>query len=747
MHKKTGRWILIIVSLITIFFSYTATTLEFNYDFESYFPVNDPDLNYYQEFMENFPSDNDYLLIAIENRGGIFDSEFLADAYEFTNLLDTVNLINQTVSALSMGVPVMGPLGPVQLPYFHIKDTSRYKQDSIRIWKSDLILNNLVSSNGKALAFLINHKAYITKAESDQLVESVNAILKQFPFDNVRMAGKANAQQVYIEKTKKELLVFVSASVVLVIALLTMFYRSWWGVLIPLLVVLIGIIWTFGFMGATGKKIDILMVLLPTILFVVGMSDVVHIISKYLEELRIGKNKIAALWVTVREIGLATFLTSITTAIGFFTLLTARIIPIREFGVYTGLGVFFAYITAFTLLPAILLFLKKPAISRQQQNRKKWNQVLGSMMILVSRKRWIVVVVSGIIVLISGIGISLIKINTYLVEGLPSDDPLKQDFIFFDEKFGGSRPFELALELEDSANFFDYEIIKQINSIEEFIVNTYQAGNIFSPATVVKTINQAIHTGNPDYFTIPDEEDYNDVIRYLKMAQNSGPIQNVIAKEANIARISGKIPDMGSFLALQKNDSLIRFSEKILNDSPLSIRITGTSLLLDNNNLYLSKGMISGLSIAFLVIALITALMFKSIRMILIVLIPNVIPLLMVAGIMGFFNIPLQLGTSIIFTIAFGIAVDDTIHFTSKLRIELGKGKSLMYALKRTYLSTGKAIIVTTIILSGGFLTLLLSSFTGTFYTGLLVSITLILAVVSDLTLMPALLVLFFKRK
>jgi predicted RND superfamily exporter protein len=213
-----------------------------------------------------------------------------------------------------------------------------------------------------------------------------------------------------------------------------------------------------------------------------------------------------------------------------------------------------------------------------------------------------------------------------------------------------------------------------------------------------------------------------------------------------MGRITARLGDIGSEISLERTRALRLFIDQQINDDVVKFTVTGTSNLIDKNNVYLARNMFQGLGIAFLVVAVIAGIMFRSLRMVLITLIPNIIPLLMVAGIMGMFGIALKLSTSIIFTIAFGIAVDDTIHFISKFRIELNKGKSILYALKRTYLSTGKAIIITSIILSGGFLTLILSSFGGTFYTGLLVSLTLIFALLIDLTLLPVLILLFYRK-
>jgi hypothetical protein len=213
-----------------------------------------------------------------------------------------------------------------------------------------------------------------------------------------------------------------------------------------------------------------------------------------------------------------------------------------------------------------------------------------------------------------------------------------------------------------------------------------------------------------------------------------------------MGRITGRMNDIGSKVSLEKNEAFYTFVAHHIDTSAINIRITGTSLLIDKSNQYLSRNMLEGLLIAFFVVAVITALLFYSIRMIVIVLIPNIIPLLMIAAFMGFAGITLKLSTAIIFTIAFGIAVDDTIHFISKLRLELSKGTPIIFAIRRTYITTGKAIIITTLILVGGFISLLLSSFGGTFYMGVLVGLTLLLAVIIDLTLLPALLILFYKK-
>ncbi len=272
---------------------------------------------------------------------------------------------------------------------------------------------------------------------------------------------------------------------------------------------------------------------------------------------------------------------------------------------------------------------------------------------------------------------------------------------------------------------------------------------LLSPAQIVKQANYYAHNGNTAFQRIPETEgELSKLVRNIEKYDKEGIWKLVYSDSIHAVRLSGKVGDFGRSTYRSLNDSLDQFlADHTPASLPFTYEVTGTAHLIDLNNEQLSITMLQGLAIAFLVIALIVGLMFKSLKMVIISLVPNVIPLIAIAGIMGYFGIYLKVSTSIIFTIAFGIAVDDTIHYLSKFKIELSKGRSWQYALKRTSISTGKAIVVTTLILCGGFLTLIFSEFMGTFYIGLLIGLTLIFAVLADLVLLPVLIIAFFHRK
>lgn len=748
MVRRFSYFAFVFIILTTGILAYYAQSIKFNYIFESFFPVGDPDLEYYQEFKQKFENDNNYLLIGIVNKPSVFTTDFLISVDRLTDSLEALPQIKSTVSITNIEQPVIGPAGLFQVPVVHPEDSSRLSADSSRVFQNNILIESIISDDGQSTALLLKHYELLDKTAADSLTMKIGQLIDQHAFQKVYMAGKLHAQGVFVSKMIKELILFTSASLVFIIVFLLLAYRTWWGVLIPLLVVMLSVIWIVGIMGAIGKSMDLLMVILPTIMFVVGMSDVVHIMTKYIEQLRLGEHKVTAIKTTFKEVGLATFLTSLTTSVGFFTLMTASIKPVQEFGIYTGLGVFIAFIVAFTLLPSSLMLLPRPKISRKSINGSRWFKLLSSAFVTVIRKRNLVMLVNLVLIVASLYGISKIVINTYLIEDLPADDPLKEGFTFFDEHFGGSRPFEVSIEVNDtSLTVFSPEIIKEIDQVEQYLADDFGVGSIASPVTIVKSLNQALNGGASSNFTLPQStREWKRLTRYLNRILKKEGQNQLITKDQKTGRITARIGDIGSSISLQKTDKFKTYVKENTNSKLASFIVTGTSNLIDKNNEYLAKNMFQGLGIAFAVVALIAGIMFKSLRMVFITLIPNIIPLLIVAGIMGFFGITLKLSTSIIFTIAFGIAVDDTIHFISKLKLELLKGKSLMYALKRTYLSTGKAIIVTSIILSSGFLILILSSFGGTFYTGLLISLTLALALIVDLTLLPVLILLFYKK-
>lgn len=741
MLKKIALFVVFLVVLFTGIATFLTSKLEFDYNFENFFPKNDTDLDYFLTYRKIFENDNDYTLIAIGNKEGIFSLNFLQKAAAFTKELENTKHVVSVISPTNIKQPIISDFGFMEVPLLHINEPEKYKNDSIRISKSKEYMNTLFAPDFKSLCIVVNNTQIITKQASDELLSSIELLLKKYDFEIVHYAGKIRGQKAYLTIMKHELILFLSISMLLVIILLLISFRSVFGVVVPILAVLISIIFTLGIMKITGKYLDLMTTLLPTILFVVGMSDAVHILNRYIEELRNGLPKLKAIKVTFKEVGLATFLTSLTTAVGFLTLIVIRIVPVKEFGIYSAIGVMIAYLIAITLLPALLSLIKKPKISAKNINQLFWDKWLKMSFVWTLRNSKKIIVSYVLLLLVSFVGIGFLKIDYKLLEDLSEKNPLQQDFRFFEKAYSGIRPFEMAVSLKDtSLSFFDYEVIKTLEQIENHLYTAYEVSFLVSPVAVVKSLNKALNNGNSSYYKIPENEKaYKKITKALQNHRLKKELKTLVSEEKNIARFTGKMDDVGSYKVAKLNQNFDIFFQS-LNTNLIDYKMTGTALLVDKNNGFLATNMAMGLGIAFLLIALIMGILFRSIKMAIISLIPNIIPLLFIAGIMGFTGTTINMSTSIIFTIAFGIAVDDTIHFLSKYKIQLTKRKTSIYALKRTYLSTGKAIILTSLILCGGFVSLIFSDFKSTFLIGLYITITLLMAVVTDLTLLPILL-------
>lgn len=748
--KRISYTALAFVAVITVLSFYELRNIKFDYDFESFFPQDDPDLDKYIDFRNTFEYDNEFILLAIENKKGIFRDEFLDRISVLTDSIKNIPDVSYVQSPVTLEYMVVSGLGPLRIPYIHLGEAERYKEDSTLVYKTPELVGSFFARDGNSVCFYIKTTEGISKAKSDSLLSRIDRAVAAHKFDDTFTASKAKGQKVYLEKLSGEFVQFFIASFLLVVLFLWISFRSFWGIWVPVVIVLLSIVWTLALMTVTGKALDIMTVLLPTMMFVVGMSDVVHIVTKYIEELREGAvSKFDALIKAIKEAGFATFITLITTSLGFLTLINSNIIPIRDFGIYTSLGVFIAFVLSYSIMPLVLFLLPEPKIAAVKPESDFWRKQLHKLLRWTLRNRKSVVIGTLIIAGISIFGITRIVLNNHLIEGLTRKDELRQDFEFFETNYSGVRPFEILITLNDTnSSLWNNEEMRAIDKLETYLRNDFGVGFIISPASLVKGMNKALNNGNPESYILPaNEEDLTNVVDQLEQFRKRKEMKNLVTKNGKEARVTGKMADIGSKVFLERSAELEKFLQANPDMKCINVHLTGAALMLDKNNKYLVDNTIQGLLISILVVALISALVHRNLRMMIIAIIPNLLPILIIGGIMGFTGIELKSATSIIFSIAFGIATDDTIHFLARLKLEIAQGKSVMYCVKRSFLSTGKAVVVTSLILCGGFLSLIGSGFESTYYFGLLVSITLLVAVVTDLLLFPLLVIWLIKDK
>jgi predicted RND superfamily exporter protein len=682
--------------------------------------------------------------VALENKKGIFQKDYLEKINSLTNDFQSLPFVTKVVSPTNLKHLSLGGLAPVQTRVLHYDDPDLYKEDSVAIYSSRELVGSFFPKNAKSLTIYIKTQDALSKAKSDSLARSIERSIHKYKFDEIHYVGRIFAQDVYLKTLQKEFVYFLGISFVLVILFLWLSFRSLYGVIVPISIVLISIFWTLGLMAMIGKPIDIMSAMLPTMIFIAGMSDVVHFFSKYFEELAKGTDRNLIYPLIIKEVGFPTFLTLITTVVSFLSLLFSSIGPIRDFGIYTSIGIIIAFILTYTLLPALLYFFTpKKLVSVHGHDNNTYN-FMRRILFWIFRHQKTIIGITAVVMVLSVFGLSKIKVNNLLLDDLSNGIKIKQDFNFFDKEYSGVRPLELEIKIKNGKTIWDHDVIVQLDKMDEFIKKEYKAGFLYSPAQLVRSVYKAMNVEGT--FEFPPKADYDEIVKELKNNKRNKDIKRIVSPDLKTARVSAKIQDKGSMLVKEHNEKLKEYvSKNISND--IEVSITGAAHLVDLNNDYMVNNMMQGFLFSIIVIAILTYFLHKSWRMVLVFILPNVIPLLIMAGVMGFAGIELKSATSLVFSIAFGVATDDTIHFISRLKIELGYGKSLVYAFKRTYFETGKPILLTTFILMGGFISLMVSDFQSTFYFGFLICITIIIAVMADIFLLPVLLFAILGKK
>ena len=738
-----SKWALVFAGTLSILFLLSWKGVSFNYDFENFFQQDDPDLDFYQRYRATFQNDNDYLLLALENEQGIFDSTFLAEALAFSQELKQMEGVDEVISILDQKEPVISPFGINYRPLLDwtsgetlSTSAENIKQD--RQWKG-----NLFDEKSNTLLLLVENKQMIAKEQGDALYENIEQKLKTYEFDGFKAAGKIKAQGAFVTLLQEEFSFFMTFAMCGVLILLWVMYRSWWGVVLPFVIIITGIFWSLAFLLLTGGELDVMSVMQPPILMVIGLSGMVHVVNHYQSALTSKLPKEIAIFNAFKTLGLPVFLTALTTALGFVSLYFTNVPSLMWFGVYTGFGVMFMFLALFSILPFALFQLPPLPSSNRKLWAKRWNGLLKYFYINVINRRKLVFIVFVLITLVAGYFMSRVKTNGYLLDSLPEDHALLEDFRFFDQNYGGSKPLEIYLQTADKdGSLLDYQVLQEIEKLEEFVVENYNSAFIMSPLTAVKAVNKAQNRGNDKAFTLPSALAYD---RMQPLIERIGTTQNlkVWTEDRTEGRLSSRTADNGSLIGKRQKEELEAFVAKNIDEKVLQVRLTGTSFLIDKTHELVTYKVFTGLGFAFLLVGIIIGFLFRSWRVSFLVLLPNIVPLVWVGCVMYWFGIEFKLSTSIVFAIAFGIAVDDSIHFMTNLRMQMMKGQDLPTALINTFLTTGKAIVLTTIILVSGFAMLTFSDLEIPWFTGILVSLSLIFAVLADLFWLPVLLIPF----
>jgi len=741
--------ILSILLLFTIFMAYKGSSVKMKYEYTQMLPKSDSIYQDFEKFKNTFGSETSVMIL------GLQDSNF----FELNKIRDWKKLITN-IKSLNGVKLVLGVTDAVDLkkdkehkkfkitPIFPKEINSQEELDSIknilfnRPFYKDLLYNPKTSVYGVAITMdpkIINGPKRETMMDSLlQLSEDFGAKYKV----KMRFSGLPYTRTLMRRMVKSEIILFTFIALLVTSILLFYFFRSFRVVLFSMLIVLTAVIWAMGSMVLLGYEITILTGMIPPLLIVIGIPNSVFLLNKYHQEYAQHGNQMKALHRVIYKVGQATFLTNLTTAIGFATFIVTRNQSLIEFGIIASLNIMSLFVLSILLIPIFFSFGKSPKERHLKHlDKSALNKILDKLVYIVTNyRRWIYISVV-LILIVSVFGILKMKTTGYIVDDIPKDNPIYIDLKFFEKNFGGVMPFEVMVDTKKKKGGTRLKNLKRIDKFETELSLLPEISKLYSIVDGLKFAKQGFYNGNPNRYKLPDNRELSFLYKYISTESDSmSLLNNLMDSSKQVVRISGRIRDIGTVKMMQLLDSMHHIANRIFPPKKYDVTLTGSSIVFTAGTNYLVKNLFTSVGLAVALIALFMAWMFRSRRMVFASLLPNLLPLIITAALMGYFNIPIKVSTVLVYSIAFGIAVDNAIHFLAKYRQELHTHPhDIESAVSKALHETGISIVYTATILIFGFAIFMFSEFGGTQALGLLVTITLVVAVLANLLLLPSL--------
>ena len=745
--------LLVLVLINTIFLSTQWKNIRFSYSEANLMPNDHPFNIAYNDFVDVFGEEGNLLIIAV-NDSLLFDT---TNFNAWIKLSDSFKLKKEVNNVLHVGnFPI-------------IKKDKIKKEFTIDSLKNESFTSNKKITEFKALLFndfpfyeniLFNKKTgtiqtaiYLDKEVINNIerIDFVNNIfipsIKEFEKQsnlNVRISGMPYIRTMNAQNIMDEIGKFVIIAICVTIFIFFFFFRSYRATLITLSVVITGVMWALGVLGLLQFEITVLTALIPPLIIVIGVPNCIFLINKYQHEVKKHGNQARSLQRVISKIGNATLMTNITTACGFATFILTDSQVLKEFGVVASINIMVIFILSILLIPIIYSFLPLPKKKHLKHLNNDWlNSFVDFLGNTVKKRRIPVFIISILCLCISIVGMNKIEISGNLIEDMPAKSEFVRDIKFFEKEFKGVLPLEIMIDSRRKNGMTRLANLKRMNDFHEHILKIPELSSPISVVNISKYVKQSFYNGNPNYFQLPSSQENTFISGYLKNSKlKLGENNSYINETGQIARITTMIGEIDTERMEGIEASLLKGIELYFPEDRFDVSLTGKTLGYLKGTKFLIKNLLISLFLAIILISLMITYLFRSYKMVIISLVPNILPLLFTAGVMGFLNIPIKPSTILVFSIAFGISVDDTIHFLVKYRQELIANnwkirKSVFSSLRET----GISMFYTSVVLFFGFSVFMTSSYGGTIALGGLVSTTLLFAMLANLVLLPSLLI------
>ncbi len=749
---------LIIIGLITVFLGYKAMNVSLSYEMAKMLPSSDSTAIEYEEFKNVFGEDGNIFFVGIQDKK-IFQLPAYRGLYELGEELRKTEGVEEVLSIARV--------------FYLDKDTSKKKfifrslvdekpktqeeLDSIKkaLYAIEIYGGLLYNEETDANLMMITlDKDKVNSKNRIKLIEVLKQKLEAFGKEhNIKLhySGLPYIRTITTKKVRDELKLFVILAMAIASLALFLFFRSFKAVLFPMIIVLVALVWVMGMIELLNYKITILNGIIPPLLIVIVVENCIFLLNKYHVEYRNHGNKVKALSRVVQRIGNATLMTNATTAIGFATFIITFNDILVEFGIIASISIMMGYLLTLFMIPITFSYIDPPKTRHTKHlENKTVNKIVSNVVHSVLYKKKLNFSIAFILIIVGIIGATKLNRSGKVVDDIPKNDPLYVDLEFFEEHFKGIMPLEISIDTKRKNGVLRLSTLRKIDRLQEELGSYDELSRPLSVTEVVKAAKQAFYNGNQNRYSLPNNMEKSFILSYVPTQQDSAYknsiLNSFIDSNQQIARVSVQIKNIGTEDIKAIKDSLQPKIDSIFNKKNYDVKITGTSVVFLKGSDFLIKNLKVSLSFAVIIISLIMALLFTSARMVFITIITNLFPLLITAGMMGYLQIPIKPSTILIFSIAFGILVNNAIHFLAKYRQELkirdwNIKESCIYALRETSVS----MMYSSVVLFFGFAIFIFSSFGGTQALGMLISFTLLIAFFSNIIILPSLL-LVLKR-
>jgi predicted RND superfamily exporter protein len=756
MWEKSARfilrqrlYILIVIGLLTVVMGYYAQFAEIRYDFAKLLPVTDSTYIEYENFKTLFGEDGNVLFVGVTDEK-LYELDHFNAWYDLGEKLKTLHGVEEVVSVAKLyNLSRNDSLKKFEfLPIVSAKPQTQQELDSLKNTILSLPFYREIIYNPETKAtimFITMSKKVLDNKQRIEVVSKIEETVKEYAAlqkVETHISGLPYIRSIMSVKVSNELRMFLFLAFIITAVILYLFFRSFRIVFFCMVVVAVGVVWCMGLQGMLAYKISVLTGLIPPLLIVIGIPNCIFLLNRYHSEYKKHGNQAKALVRVVSKIGNAALLTNATTAAGFATFILVESQIMREFGIVASISILFMFVLSLTLIPIVFSYIAPPGAKHiKHLESKLLTGVIERIVTIVDNHRRYVYLTTVAVLILSAIGISKMRATGNIVDDLPQDDEAYIGLKYFEKNFHGVMPFEIEIDTKKKGKVMSPVVFKKIDELQEVLATYPEFSKSLSVVEVLKFSRQAFYRGDSTKYGLPSQQEQAFILDYIpEKTKKKNQLQSFIDSNKQITRVSVHIEDIGTYELRKLRENLEPRIDSIFPPDKYNVTLTGTSVVFLKGNEYMVNNLFQSIALAVILISAMMAWIFASWRMVLISLIPNIIPQLVTAALMGYMGIPIKISTILVFSIAFGISVDNTIHFLAKYRQEL---KLYEWNIRKSALLTlreiGVGMIYTSIVLYFGFGIFMLSTFGGTKALGLLLSTTLIVAMFCNLFILPAL--------